>query len=672
MFLRALFLALLVFQEKPPDVPAEKIMLKIPDFYFVSVTGTYRTTPPFVAIPQKETRRYFIQHTDALGAGMGEFTEVAPAEFHSVVNGLLQYGVRDVSVDVSFPNLNCGYRDAVMYLLGCGYLHEKEIRAMAEKYRGSNWFESLYWLDEAYPGAYSWRKEPSPSDPPPFSGDQESTGSANEGYFWTLRTIKENNADIRKLMDLRKRLDDEFEKIDVASVQPWQFSKGAQEYAELYRHGVPLLDAIQERLFSGFLNSPALQGFGVVEYYAAIGLPLPTQKIASDALTLVLKRSPLPDARIVTAFRVLKVDMPKDYAVLYRDRILEGKEDTSFENLDFLIRVVGEHGVDPEAWKKYGDSAFSWWHGSAEARKYQHDAGDWYHATVESYRRVLPVQREIESARAKLAAKRTLTPDDKALDARLEARLKLLGLGKVTLKALIGESDDPKQRKDLFADLTIRGWDLLRAFELNGMDPKDPYLLGKFELRARVYETMATGTYRDKMGRIRWYVDDFGKPLFPHRERLELACYLHDQGMIREILTAIVDRARDCLIEEGREFFAAHRYECPIGYETFRKELESSESPGYAELEATIAFAETLGTADGVPVIYEFAQRLHDACFERLANECFDRAGLGQQATRETGHREKPYPVRDAADWLARERRFNFEMRVYGQFDNSK
>jgi len=618
--IRYLLVLLLAFQEKPPE---EKIIARIPEFYFVrtDVAGFNGGSAVELTLPRQANHKYFFLRLDDAGLPMGREEEVSEANFYGVVRGILRYGVRDITGPPG-SQLNPNYRDLVRHLLEKKIVSEADLRKVAGAYANANWLESLFWLDEAFPGvfkAHVYNFDPA-----------ESHINMNE-CFVALTGIKLDKGDRKMLNEAAERVNKRLELHGTYS--GYRFETTARAYAELCKRGAALSERARQNLLQSYFAYDKNYRINLRLTYAFWGLPLPEKKSIYEALLQRMKQLAEPDPKLVGDFRVFGLDFPKDFATLYRDALLGGFGVTAFEDLEYLFKFSGEEGVSVETWKKYGDEAFSW-HLMKEARKTQKDTGDYYHAAVECYRRVAPFVIQLEELQKELDGKRNKNEAELNTQKTLAKLLPRLKFGPVKKEALMKE----------FEDTTVRLGDVLIAYELCGLDPREEYLLEKFEKRAEASRKGPAGAYFGEQGKILWHATEYGQLLVPFRDDIGLAAGLKDGQRIRKLSQVITDWAMSEIASEGVHL---SRY--------YPQLLASSATPAYLSLDAVIGFYEEMQFTEGARSL---AQHLWDVGLEIPAFRLFKIAGLEKEAT------EKFYGRFSEAELMKRQSELNLRLRT--------
>lgn len=357
------------------------------------------------------------------------------------------------------------------------------------------------------------------------------------------------------------------------------------------------------------------------------------RQLASEMLADRLKRLLRPSYPLVRKVREFHLDFPPGPAFQYVAEILEELGAHDFADAEYLLNFANDELL-PETLKKYADSALDW-HFNRENENRKKDERDHYHAAVECYRRLPPKITELECSREALEFNKPLSPEARKELEQLEKRVALLKLSPVRVNKLLSAVGDPEARMR----------DVIIAFQLSGNEPKDDELV-LAKLRRRI-ETADTFPAR-------------------FREKIELAAYLNDHAFTHEVTSELAETLFSELKKEGEAARAAYDAAAatgtPVDPKEYRKWLESSDGPVYRLLNEAVDLMVYLDFRGG---LYSLAQRLHDACFYQ-ARRVFGLAGLGKEAD------AKYYGRHDAAYWQARERRFNYEMRTYGRFDNTK
>ncbi len=713
-----LWLALLVFQE-PRDEGGqiEDIVLPLPQFYLNNVTSEvqglfgYTDVPP----PEHSHWHFYFQLTDRLGRPSGPPQRVDTDVFYGKIRGILSYGVKD-SGSIDDPEVNAGFVVIMKTLMKYGIFRQEAVEWAKQKYLfGNHWVESCYFLEEAAGAQFAENDWKELLDRPYNSG-----GTAP--YFETLARIRLAKGDRAKLKEIADWLDARLrDELPDATFLVKVFNNYFKAYAELTRQGVlfrkeraaaPLFDlyfdidpnlagdfqtlyrdwglpapqesdvepmlvrlAAQDKVRLPLLGHFRKRGLafpkekvrtylvimvdvienaptGDFEYIAALaGEDL--RKMAAEMLTNRLKSSGQPLYALVPKFRELRLEFPKAYAIQYRNEMLDRFGTYDFADIEYLFQFAGTDGIEPEKLKSYGDSAMDWHFNKLNANR-QKDPRDYYHAAVECYRLVGSAVKKLEAEKDDLARKYAGAGDNAELE-KLRKRIERLTLSPERIGKLLEDA----------GDLAIRMRDLILAYEFRGNDPKtDELVLAKLRDRTSQAEQRRQERFSFGPGYLAWWRENtpqYESAFF--REEIELVARLQEPGRTHALAVKIADALVEQLKREGEEIIAEFtRVRCirPVGFETYRQRLEDSDGVVYAVFQQVTDLMVYLDFRDGLRA---FAQALHDAAWDYSARKIFQLAGLGREAE------EKYYGRHDIRYWMARERRFNYEMRTQGTFD---
>jgi hypothetical protein len=556
---------LLLFQDGGDE---EKVFIKLPEFYANPSVGSALNSPVKLNLSK---RRYFVQFFDEYGQSRETaFKEISQQEFSDLTLRVLSYGVLDRSEPV-IPVLNGGYQNFVKSLRQYEILSPEELTRLAAYYIDRCWVESIYCLDQAFPGLIPERIW------------------SNLGYYHGYNPLFEYLIRLKLSKNSVTPIVDDL-LID-KTFSPSDWFGVAKICVEAVRRGGSLPESLHTKLLEYYFScdTPSVP-IPVYKFYPLAGLPLPSKQVAERTLSALVDKSEIVMTEIVKEFRFFAVPFPPKRALTYRNELMEcGGE---LADIDFLSKSIGNEPA-PESWKRYADFMFSS-HLSKDARRWQRHSADYYGAAAEGYRRASAGQAVIRHQK---------------------------------WEALLKEFDDfSVHTKDLITVWELAGGDSKNKFWLEKLENRVNRLNklpagaiyaedGQIAWLVNEYHQFVL-PFRDEIE----LVQHLGERDRMHQLAEKIAQYaaekLEQEGKL------IIQRIRD-----HPRFFPQYWL---FKIFSFDRELQSTVTPVYAELSAIIDYYQVLGFTQGLLALARWLNEY--GCFFQLARRAFHLSGFGMWA----------------------------------------
>ena len=613
------------------DVPIEEITIPTHDFALGPPQNSSVGSVKLARDPLESHRHYFLKLYDSDGGQLlSDRMRHEGMAFWEIVEKALAYGLKDTD-SLEYPNLNRLFRDFVKSLHHHNLLNDEDLRTLVKKYLESTWIESLYWLDEAFPGLVSKEQ---------WEGVFKNAASNNSGfYFGILVKIKLSKLATGDVADALKWADKGM--LDPASLYSatgnarLTFQGACKGYAELVRCGAVIGDEVELSILQQYEQDDMIPLTTMKAFFNRWGMALPRRNAVVSFLRNRVINGDKIQTGILASFREFKVPFPQEKAVVYLEELLgHFGERGTFEDVEYLLPMIKPEDLPIASLKSYGDSAIDWHFNDTSALR-KNDTEDYIRFGVECYRLVKP---RLEAAK-------------KAGDVKLVRQLSISPENVERLRKLIDDSD-------------VRLLDIARIYEITGIDPRlseSDFIKDKLDRRMRLVADRPTGAYDETL--VKWHTDKSGRPILLFRDELEFALYFSEHQLLRKVFDRITHYVIRQMIAEGVAYAPVLReYEqrrCiePTDFTEHASALSSDESAAHANLDAIILF---LIKEQDVTALRIFGQYLRDAGFVFRARPLLHLGGLGKEA-------EAAY-YKDLSDahWKESERRFNLAMRLSG------